>query len=82
VVTLSKNSMVEHFIVTFDHSDGVWGLDVGLMSDLTGNGDVYDPETCEWLFINDTPIDQSASNKRVGFLRDALSVMNDLTERD
>ena len=79
---LTKSSYVEHFIVTFDHADGLWGLDLGQVSEFTGSGDVYSPEECEWVYIDDTPIDQIDSNKRVGFLQDAIAVMNDLTERD
>jgi hypothetical protein len=79
VVTLSKPTLIEHFVVTFDHSTGLWGIDLGQFGEMTGSGDVYDFETCEWSYVNDTPLDPVATAKRVGFLQDAIAVMNDLT---
>lgn len=80
MVTLSKPTLVEHFVVTYNHYTGFWGIDLGQMGEFTGSGDVYDFENCEWSHIDDTPLDPADAKKRVGFLMDAIAVMNDLTD--
>ena len=73
--------LVEHFGVTYDHTDGLWSLDLTAFPEITGKGDVFNFQTGEWLWLQDSGIDVDQANKRVIFLQDALAVMNDLTHR-
>ena len=82
MVILSKNTLVEHYVVTYNHYTGFWGIDLDQFGELTGSGDVYNFETCEWAYVGDTALDPIDAGKRVGFLMDAIGVMNDLTGRE
>lgn len=47
--TLSKR---EYIAVVYDHDTKKWDLDLDLIVDLTGNGDVYDTVTDEWEWVD------------------------------